>query len=381
MEYSTRQTKRKLSDSYPSEPPAYAPYPEVTSPLSHDFVQHNSSQSYVRDDDENAAEVLTQLARTPPAHDMSANASTLGSPLSRPMSSTSLVDLGNQQHPIVLLVSAVTKLPLVTNAVKYYETSKRNYASFNYAAGFVERAAMPVFNKIEVNLNNIHQARIEERALKKKRRRTYCLQDKNESQRRLKFCLHILKLANDNISARVNSLQQKITDKENGPVEDYMDEKHDHAKVEQNNEMGTNDLTAVLSSDVPKEAQETKTEIIATVKKIIHVISNFRPSTLTVEKTAEASETAEVKLKTTIKEIILNLPNQIQQTAVPSSVQANEKIILFARESLEMINRLTNVFNEQLEKAESWVDGDAEENLRKYSPPNASNESVATKHD
>lgn len=387
MEYSTRQFKRKYSDDRPSEPPSYS---EVGSPLS---TANSPTETYQlgkpRDDDlVSAAEVLTQFQKSPPPHDMSANASTLASP----MSSTSHHDWEQQQHPLVLLVSAVSKHPIVTNAVKYYESSKRNYASFNYAAGIVEKAAIPVISKIEVNLNNMHQARIEEKIrLKKKRRIGLQTESPGECQRRLKFCLHILKLANDNINSKVSFLQQKIADKENevqaqlpilGVHSDVKSEYITALKIEVKDEK-TQDLTADAST-IPQEAQETKTEIIATVKKIIHVISNFRPSTLNVETEEESEkETEDVKLKSTIREIILNLPNQIQQTAGPSSVQANDRIILFARESLEMINRLTNVFNDQLVKAESWVDGDNQTDRHPEvvrSPLDGSADSVETKY-
>ena len=53
----------------------------------------------------------------------------------------------------------VARHPIVMNAVKYYETSKRNYPSFNYAAGIVESAAIPVVNNIEAKLNTRHQTR------------------------------------------------------------------------------------------------------------------------------------------------------------------------------------------------------------------------------
>lgn len=367
--------KRRLSDPSVDHPPSYE---EVTSPLS-DAGRADTK----RDGDTDlmsAAEVLTQLTRsesTPP-HDFSEHASTIASP----MSSTSLADLEHQQHPIVQLVSAVSKHPIVTNAVKYYESSKRNYATFNYAAEFVEKAAMPVFSKIEVNLNSIHQARLEEARLKKKRRVAEGPKDRNEIKKRLKFCLYILKLANDNISSKVVDLQHKISEKESEALEKKRQELAKEEKTDV--EVAAEDPPI----ETPKDAQEAKTEIVATVKKIIHVISNFRPSSLdALEKSSsEAEEKAaeDAELKSTIREIIFDLPNQLQQTG--TCPQNSDKIVVFAKESLDMISRLTSVFNAQLEKAEKWVDGDEhrsllEKNVQQFhSPLSSSNDSVDIPH-
>lgn len=275
-----------------------------------------------KSDEVSAAEALALLTRLP-APDLLQ--------VALPMSD-------DAQHPIVAGVSAVSRLPIVTNAVRYYELQKRNYASFNYAAEFVEKAAVPVFNKIEVNLNSMHKAKLQEARHKKLR----VVEDKGEIAKRLKFCLHLLKLANDTISNKVGHLQEVLEPLLPTPGEltahntgsDKGDEPDDGL-----------DLTAVLSA-VQEEVQELQTEIVTTVKKIIHVISNFRPLLLLARP-----ETGDDALKLTIREIILGLPSQ---TAL---APANDKVLAFAKESLEMILRLTTVFNEQLKKAETWVDG------------------------
>lgn len=320
-----------------------------------------------------AAEALTQLTRS-----VSPNPEDGASTLASPMSSTSLSEMDQQPHPIVQSVTAVSKLPIVTNAVRYYESSKRNYATFNYAAEIVEKAAMPVFNKIEVNLNSMHMAKLQELRRQKKRRiygatPVTDASEQNETKRRLRFCLHILKLANDNISSKVDDLQHMLCDSEEvqssqeKTVQLATPEKDSRAVVTEKSvsdpesDILSNEVTAV-SSNVPEEAQETRIEIVSTVKKIIHVISNFRPSTLSgheVSTDEGVAESEERELKSTIRDIILNLPTQIQQSATPSqALQATDRVLVFAKESLNMISKLTNVFSEQLEKAESWVEGD-----------------------
>lgn len=344
------------------------------------------------DDVVTAAQALTQLTRSasPSPNEISSCASTLGSPISSP----SPLEFRQQQHPIVQGVSAVSKHPIVTNAVRYYETSKRNYATFNYAAGIVEKAAMPVFNKIEVNLNNIHQARLEQRRRKKKRK-VSLPKDKVEIKKRLKFCLHILKLANDNISSNVVDLQLKINHRDLESTEKHElqlatprieDKQQENCMSDQEAHKAYGGAPNVAfqlreQAGTRKEVLKTKTEIITTVKKIIHVISNFKPSALsTLNKFTDElndKETEDTKLKVTIREIILNLLHQVQQGA--QALQTNEKIVFFANESLEMINKLTSVFNEQLERAENWVDGEGPEIAFRKLPSSDSVDSLETK--
>lgn len=393
MTYS-KPTKRKLSDAAvvgPSDPPAYA---EAVSPLGPSPAStpfHDSAQDV---DLFSAAEALTRLNTSATATASISLAISTPHHLSRSPSISSPTDVTQQVHPIVLLVNAMSRLPIVTNAVKYYETSKRNYATFNYAAAFVEKAAIPVFSKIEVNLNNIHQAR-QEKAKKKRRLAADNPKDRTETKKRLKFCLHVLKLANEQISSKVTELQLRISDQEqmkqklsdNGnkdnssqndlqtlneeaveeklvggrsetPEEGSVLNSQDSSRSEKSEEkFADNELTRV-SSTVPEE--ETNTEIVKTVKKIIHIISNFRPSSLSAsEENAESFERSrdeDVKLRSTIRNIILNLPNQIQKSK-SGPLPCQDRVMEFARESLDMISLLTTVFNEQLEKAESWVDG------------------------
>lgn len=379
--------KRKLSDSLPSDPPPYDAHaralevrgdqklnnhalataaPTVSESAVSVHAPGNPGSPLASNHPENdesafsAAEVLANLAHSPGAPDLNPESS-----VTSPMSSTSLADLERQQHPIVLSVTAVSKHPIVTNAVKYYEDLKRNYAPFKYAAGIVEKAAMPVFSKIEVNLNNIHQARLHE-ARRQKKRRVVLPQEKNETKKRLKFCLHILKLANRQINDKVSCLQRAIEPGSPGGHRHQeqlstpkLEEKHDEAPTLQATP-SESELTAVNSSTLEIQ-QETLTEIVTTVKKIIHVISNFRPSSLCAEKgpSPDGTESDDYRLKSTIREIILNLPNQVQMSA-SSSTQSNDKIVTFAKESLNMISKLTTVFNSQLERVENWMDGEGE---------------------
>ncbi|KAI3402758.2 OPI1 [Candida oxycetoniae] len=332
-------------------------------------------------------------------------------------------ELPQQRHPLVSTVSMVAKHPVVMNAVKYYETSKRNYPSFNYAAGIVEAAAIPVVTKIEDNLNTRHQhqsrkpsstdmtpvssfdnkqLQCEPRPQKQKKRRysnsssmstTSITPSTYDVKKRLQFCICILKAANANINSKINFLQTKINETEMAVKEErykLQNEAQQQQQQQQQQQYSTSD----------EATQKTKSEIVGTVKKIIHLISNFRPSalsqppaspvvppaatptptptaitpedsdyntsnTLTPTSSQHSSCIQDYELKNTIRDIILHLPASLQRSTNHqrndsgdyTSADGNDRVFAFAKESLDMITKLTNVFSEQLERVESWVTG------------------------
>ncbi|KAI5963282.1 OPI1 [Candida pseudojiufengensis] len=395
-------------------------------PQSHSNSNSNPNQPHDQNDLVTAAQALTQLTRsnTPPS-DVDTIVTRDSDELSITTTSSQFENNNNnqlpslsqqfsnqhQKHPIVSTVNMVAKHPIVMNAVKYYESQKRNYPSFNYAAGIVEAAAIPVVNKIEDNLNTRHQqtrlpsfASLESNTLnnnnshynsssneltpvvsfdnKQKKRRlsssssssisSSTINTSYDTKKRLQFCIHILKAANTNINSKINFLQRKINETEIAVKEERFKLQYQKSNEEPNS----------INNQV---TQKTQTEIIGTVKKIIHLISNFRPSTLggttttaATTNTANASTTTtqessefglsriptnisflqDYELKNTIRDIILHLPLSLQQQESTDSGNSNDKIFVFAKESLDMITKLTNVFSEQLIKVESWVNGE-----------------------
>ncbi|EGV61956.1 transcriptional regulator opi1 [Yamadazyma tenuis] len=324
-------------------------------------------------DDLVAAEALTRLTATPPPMNH----------ISTPMSNLS-IDEGQSsnsnelKHPLIAKVSRVTQHPIVRDAFKYYEDSKRNYPHFNYAAGIVERAAIPMVNRIELNLNSRHRHNLEKPIKKKKRKLNRT--DRKETKKRLQFCLHLLRLANDQITNQVTFFQSKLADREvRREQPEVNDEKSQFEKDDDNVNVDSKSIqqtptrqqspTSEGEKNEPNQvAQETNTEIIAIVKKIIHVISNFKASNLNTDNSSGDS----TELRSTIRDIILKLPSQLQQSATPGSntQQTNDKIFVFAKESLDMISRLTNVFDDQLKKAETWIGAD--DNASTPAQPNGS---------
>ncbi|RCK54858.1 hypothetical protein Cantr_03831 [Candida viswanathii] len=303
-----------------------------------------------------------------------------------------------QRHPFVLTVSMVAKHPIVINVVKYYEDSKRNYPSFNYAAGIMESAALPVVNNIEAKLNTRYQTRqasvvssasnsnditptnslygdykIQSNnsgGVQKKRRFSNTSQTTTystiDTRKRLQFCINILKLANTNISSKVAFLHEKINE-----TEIAVKEEREKLIAQKSNE------SAQHGGKEDPTTQKTKTEIVGTVKKIIHLISNFRPSSLgdtnnsnglspvssngsSQMTTTSAAANQDLELKNAIRDIILSLPQSLQQQQESGSPQ-DDVIFKFAKESLVMIGRLTQIFTEKLDQVETWVNGDEEQ--------------------
>ncbi|KAI5951424.1 OPI1 [Candida jiufengensis] len=397
--------------------------------LQHEQQQQQQQPSQPRDQNDlvTAAQALTQLTRTnSPPSDVDTIVTRDSDELSTTTTTSNFENnqlpplIGHheqqqlqqpqQKHPIVSTVNMVAKHPIVMNAVKYYESQKRNYPSFNYAAGIVEAAALPVVNKIEDNLNTRHQqtrlpsfSQLEANSShyssneltpvvsfdnkQKKRRLSSSSVSSNvstmstsyDTKKRLQFCIHILRAANANINSKINFLQRKINETELAVKEERVKLQHQRSHES-------------LSPD--QATQKTKTEIIGTVKKIIHLISNFRPSTLggtsnTTTTTTTQSDTStttqsdtsttpitndyalsriptnisflqDYELKNTIRDIILHLPASLQQQSSTSSngEEGNDRIFVLAKESLDMITKLTNVFSEQLVKVETWVNGE-----------------------
>ena len=171
-----------------------------------------------------------------------------------------------------------------------------------------------------------------------------------------------MKLANTNISSKVEFLQEKIDETEIAVKEER--EKLIAQKSHDSNSTNTTE----------QATQKTKTEIVGTVKKIIHLISNFRPSSLGDTSVTNglspvssngSQSNQDFELKNAIRDIIMSLPQSLQQQQLqqlgPPSNSQDDVIFKFAKESLVMISKLTQIFTEKLDQVEHWVNGDEEQ--------------------
>lgn len=161
-----------------------------------------------------------------------------------------------------------------------------------------------------------------------------------ESRRRLTMMINFLKLGNRQILGRLDKWMVSVDQRRNKEI--Y----HDCAE----------------ELDQDSEANEMRKEIIATMKKMVAVISKLTGNTL--------PEPA----RSNVREVLLRLPdninwiidgkengelhnNYLAQLLVKNKhlrKHSNGKVLLLAQESLDVINKVILFCNQHLEKAETW---------------------------
>ncbi|GAV54503.1 hypothetical protein ZYGR_0AM00410 [Zygosaccharomyces rouxii] len=181
------------------------------------------------------------------------------------------------------------------------------------------------------------------------------------SKKRLIACLHLLKLANKQLTQKVAYLQEQVEyEKSNGvKVEEGEGER---VKVEQEEEDDDDDddddddeyFDASESIDDDKSTV-IKMEVVGTVKKVYSLISKFAGNSL--------PEPA----RTQVRQTLLNLPTNWSLSASNSSsssrrarsqrkpLTTNGKVLILAEESLNVVRNVMNVVDSSLGKAEEWV--------------------------
>lgn len=161
-----------------------------------------------------------------------------------------------------------------------------------------------------------------------------------ESRRRLTMMINFLKLGNRQILGRLDKWMVSVDQRRNKEI--Y----HDCSE----------------ELDQETDANETRKEIIATMKKMVAVISKLTGNTL--------PEPA----RSNVREVLLKLPdninwiidgkengelhnNYLAQLLVKNKhlkKNSNGKVLLLAQESLDVINKVILFCNQHLEKAETW---------------------------
>lgn len=236
-----------------------------------------------------------------------------------------------------------------------------------------------------------------------------------ESKKKVITCLHLLKLANRQLNVKVSSLQDmvdtehsitksrresklalrkrrahKLADKLDRHEEDVKKEtsktiedpdKEDEKKEESNIKETLDNVSVDTSFDVisgdeiysedervdeeffdasemkPDEREEIERDVVCMIKKVYSVISKFAGNSL--------PEPARSK----VRESLLQLPNNLSQYVDPSiehhtkscccnselCLTANCKVLLLAKESLDMVRNVMVVLDSSLGKAEEWV--------------------------
>ncbi|CCE65912.1 hypothetical protein TPHA_0N01310 [Tetrapisispora phaffii CBS 4417] len=228
-----------------------------------------------------------------------------------------------------------------------------------------------------------------------------------ESKKKIIACLHLLKLANRQLTDKITSLQEVVTkEQEEAEKEQERAEMGRHLlgrNLKAKNVLSisaiVNDNTPVLKPDklahathvikeekdehedneeeefydapepTPEQSELIKEDVVCTVKRVYSIVSTFIGSTVP-EPT-----------RSTIRECLLTLPSNWCQTAnatsVPSSpvytgssrdgpkdtntpscnncLSTNFKVLILAKESLDMVKNVSDALDESLGRAEEWV--------------------------
>lgn len=164
-----------------------------------------------------------------------------------------------------------------------------------------------------------------------------------ESKKRLVTCLHLLKLANNQLSNRVGFLQDLVLKEQKlrkGRIRDRQAESDDEEEYYD------------ASDNIDELSNVVKMEIVGTVKKVYSLISKFTGSSL--------PEPA----RTQVRESLLKLPmnwtstmnsENLARYTSSKGVSPNGKVLILAKESLGMVHNVMNVVDNTLGKAEEWV--------------------------
>lgn len=284
------------------------------------------------------------------------------------------------------LIRKVRSHPIVNNAVRVYKSNRQ------YGVEMMEKATLPMVNILEQTSSqwksrkrgsedNEESEEYEEEGegedkeanlmqpspeLKKQKLPSISealaisnrnLSDLNyrlsaESSKKITTCLQLLTLANNQIANKVTHLQNIIIKEQ----EKNMSLRHSTPIIDE-----AGDTFHDAQSTLP-EITQIKTELITTMKKVVHFLSTHAGSSL--------PEPA----RSNVRESLLRLPVKLQKSS-EIYTNANGKVLGLANESLEVVNGIIKVFNDTLGKAEGWV---KEKQLQAANANNANNESSSS---
>ncbi|ORX94844.1 Opi1-domain-containing protein [Basidiobolus meristosporus CBS 931.73] len=308
-------------------------------------------------------------------------------------------------------ISRVSNIPLVNSALRFYEQSKTNSKIVKYGAERVESAVktigMPVLNKLEPQLGQLDEFAcrqldsLEKRYPSLKRQdgeevmahETSGLRQRNvssaketditsdppsqsqsltqvstasvqrsrweqylveasaaagagaaafseESMRALKYCLQWLQYATGNIDQQISLLKEYIAGLN-----------------------GNSSESTALTVHNPSTLASIKRELIETVRKVVDVVGRYAGSCLPGEARKH------------VREFILTLPGRLAtvHSASPSPMGSPlmspasdgprnnlpgsaQRVLVFATESLLMLNSIAGIFKDSVDRAENWAE-------------------------
>lgn len=171
------------------------------------------------------------------------------------------------------------------------------------------------------------------------------------SKKRLITCLHLLKLANKQLTQKVSYLQEQV-ERERTNAKVGGREPNNHIVDDEEDEDEEEYFDAAESVD--DKSTVINMEVVGTVKKVYSLISKFAGNSL--------PEPA----RTQVRQTLLNLPTNWSVSVNNSSssrrtkrqrkpLTANGKVLILAEESLSVVRNVMNVVDCNLGKAQEWV--------------------------
>lgn len=176
------------------------------------------------------------------------------------------------------------------------------------------------------------------------------------SKKRLIACLHLLKLANKQLTNRVSYLQHQVEierlNKKAIRRNKVTEEQSENNSNEEDEDSEEEFFDA--SESVDEQSTVIKMEVVGTVKKVYSLISKFAGNSLPEPARSQVRQT------------LLNLPTNWTISVNKSSLSpkthrrrrqlsANGKVLILAEESLTVVRNVMNVVDCTLGKAEEWV--------------------------
>lgn len=293
----------------------------------------------------------------------------------------SKLSLANEapQVPQVTLLDRVRKNSIINNVVTLYEMNCKKRAlsilekdkeSFEESLDDSNRYDEEEQDTVQRNPGNSGSVSKRQKITKaiaksKGNLKEYQLNMSIESKKRLIACLHLLKLANKQLTTRVSLLQTQVESEKkdrkhlkriksqhvpdnlpNNPTESEQEE-------EDANE-DSDDEFFDASDSVDDQSKVIKMEVVGTVKKVYSLISKFAGNSLPEPARSQVRET------------LLNLPTNWTISVHKSSMSprarrhsrrltANGKVLILAEESLNVVRNVMDVVDCTLGRAEEWV--------------------------
>lgn len=220
-----------------------------------------------------------------------------------------------------------------------------------------------------------------------------------ESKKRLITCLHLLKLANKQLSEKVTNLQE-LVQKENEAEHQHEIKMglHSHT-LKKNPHNRTVSISSLISHDdemePTKQQQEhaeeeeeeeeffdafdtkendeqatiIKMEVVGTIKKVYSMISRFTGSSLPEPARSQVRASLlnlPINWSSTVSHLSSNDKNAIIHSTKPDVnisnnreeepyISTNGKVLILAKESLDMVHNVMEVVDSTLGKAEEWM--------------------------